>query len=480
MHVKGGCMDSRFECVEEKVLPEQNHTHATLFRHKKTGAQIVSCVNTDENKVFGVTFRTPVDNSTGVPHILEHSVLCGSKKYPVKEPFVVLLKSSLQTFLNAFTYPDKTCYPVASTNLQDFYNLIDVYLDAVFYPRITEDIFQQEGWHIEAHAMDAPLNFTGVVYNEMKGVYSSPESYLAEKTQHSVFPDTIYSVDSGGEPTAIRTLTYEDFLAFHRRFYHPSNARFYFWGDDPVTRRFEILGDLLDSYTATEPHSTIPMQKSYTPKQYIFPYASKQTENASMVTCSWLLPETTDVLHNFAFEVLDYILLGMPGSPLRRALIESGLGTDITGGGLHSELQQMYFSVGLKGVAKENIQKVEECIFSTFRSIVNEGIQEESIHAALTNIEFTLRENNTERYPVGLALMVRSLTTWLYDASPFSLMAFEEPLAILKSKSPAYFTELIARFFLENTSRTVVVLHPDATLEEKQRMEEQQALYMIE
>nr|MCR5257045.1 insulinase family protein [Desulfovibrio sp.] len=202
-----------------------------LWKHAATGTQVLSIVNSDENKCFGVAFRTPPKDSTGVAHIIEHSVLCGSEKYPVKEPFVNLLKGSLQTFLNAFTFPDKTCYPVASANLQDFYNLIDVYLDAVFHPRISENSFRQEGWHVEADTPDGAWSYKGVVYNEMKGVYSSPDSCLAEESQHAMFPDTLYSLDSGGRPAEIPNLTYEAYRDFHASYYHPSNARFFFWGD---------------------------------------------------------------------------------------------------------------------------------------------------------------------------------------------------------------------------------------------------------
>ena len=225
-----------FSLAEERELPEVGGT-ARLWRHDATGAELLSIVNADENKCFGVSFRTPPADSTGVAHILEHSVLCGSERYPVKEPFVELLKGSLQTFLNAFTFPDKTCYPVASANLQDFYNLIDVYLDAVFHPRISEDIFRQEGWHVEAGPGDAPWTYQGGVYNEMKGADSSPDSVLAEKSQQAVFPATLYSLDSCGDQERIPDLAYTAFKEFHRRHYQPGNARFFFWGYDPEDAR---------------------------------------------------------------------------------------------------------------------------------------------------------------------------------------------------------------------------------------------------
>lgn len=474
-------MNTQFEILEESLIPEQQHTKVTLFRHKKTGAQVLSCVNSDKNKVFGVTLRTPPRTSSGVPHILEHSVLCGSKKYPTKEPFVELLKSSLQTFLNAFTYPDKTCYPVASTNLQDFYNLIDVYLDAVFHPLITEDIFKQEGWHIEASSIDSPLFFKGVVYNEMKGVYSSADSLFAEKVQHSLFPSTTYSVDSGGEPNTILQLTYEEFLDFHSQYYHPSNARFFFWGDDDEKTRLEKIASFLEEYTQLEVHSTVELQSPFSEPKYIeHRYESATEEQATFVACNFLLPETIHAELVFAFEVLEHVLLGMPGSPLRKALIESGLGTDTTGGGLHSDLRQMYFSIGLKGVDTKNIHAVEECIFTTIEKLVEEGIPDNLLEAALTSIEFDLRENNTSRFPVGLAHMVRSLTTWLYDSSPLILLQYEKPLNSIKAKPKEYFTILLRTYFLQNKSRTTVVLLPDTNLAQERLQAEQQKIDAIE
>jgi presequence protease len=224
-------------------------SHADLFVHDRTGARILSVRGDDENKVFGISFRTPPSDSTGVAHILEHSVLCGSRKYPVKEPFVDLLKGSLQTFLNAMTYPDKTCYPVASQNLKDFYNLVDVYLDAVFFPRITPEIFEQEGWHLDLPAAGSELAIKGVVYNEMKGVYSSPDSQLSEHSQQSLFPDTTYGLDSGGNPRAITDLTYEQFLDFHRTYYHPSNAWIFFYGDDDPERGSNFCANIWISST---------------------------------------------------------------------------------------------------------------------------------------------------------------------------------------------------------------------------------------
>src|SRR5215471_11175555 len=255
-----------FELTSERRLPEINSV-ARFYRHARTGAELLSLINDDENKVFGVTFRTLPRDSTGVAHILEHSVLCGSRKYPVKDPFVQLMKGSLNTFLNAMTYPDKTCYPVASQNLQDFYNLIDVYLDAVFHPRITPNAFQQEGWHYELDAVDAPLLYKGVVFNEMKGSYSSPDDRLNELSQRSLFPDTVYGLDSGGDPRHIPDLTYADFKTFHRHYYHPSNAKLFFYGNDDPDERLRLLDSWLKSFDKVAVDSAVMLQKRFSMPQ---------------------------------------------------------------------------------------------------------------------------------------------------------------------------------------------------------------------
>ncbi len=348
-------MPTGFTLVSSAHVPEIA-SQADLYVHDRTGARILSVRNDDENKVFGITFRTPPADSTGVAHILEHSVLCGSRKYPVKEPFVDLLKGSLQTFLNAMTYPDKTCYPVASQNLKDFYNLTDVYLDAVFFPRITPEIFEQEGWHLDLPAADAKLAVKGVVYNEMKGVYSSPDSQLAEQSQQSLFPDTTYGLDSGGHPSAITGLTYEQFSDFHRTYYHPSNAWIFFYGDDDPEARLELLREYLDRYEALEVDSTVGLQPSFDGPREVrlgFEAMGEDGDALGMLTMNWLLPGKENPETVLACKILDNLLTGMNASPLRKALIESGLGEDLTGAGVEHEMAQMYYSVGMKGVRPE-------------------------------------------------------------------------------------------------------------------------------
>ena len=474
---------NEFELIFEKEISELKGL-VRFYRHIRTGAELLSIINEEDNKVFGICFRTPPPDSSGVAHILEHSVLCGSRKYPVKEPFIELVKGSLKTFLNAFTYPDKTCYPVASQNVQDFYNLVDVYLDAVFYPRLTPFVLQQEGWHYELDDPEGPLTIKGVVYNEMKGVYSSPDSMLSEISQQSLFPDTTYGLDSGGDPRVIPSLSFQQFKSFHERFCHPSNARIYFYGNDDPDRRLEIIHEYLKDFNRTEPESGVPLQGSKTePVRIVRSFAVGKDEAAggepkSMVTVNWLLPETTDPSLNLGFQILEYVLLGMPGSPLKKALIESGLGEDIAGGGLETELRQLYFSTGLKGIRAEDADKVEKLIFETLSSLTQEGIDPATIEAGVNTIEFRLRENNYGNFPQGLAIMLRSLSAWLYEADPTSLLAFESPLNQVKQnlKSGGFLEGLIDRHLLGNLHRTVVLLQPEPGLAAKEVEEEAKKL----
>jgi len=471
-----------FQLLDAKEIPELK-TAAQFYRHAKTGAQLLSLTNEDENKVFGVTFRTPPNDSTGVPHILEHSVLCGSDKYPVKEPFVELLKGSLQTFLNAFTYPDKTCYPVASQNLQDFYNLVEVYLDAVLHPRLTPRVFAQEGWHLDWPEEAARPTLKGVVFNEMKGAYSSPDRLLLEASQQSLFPDTTYGLDSGGDPRRIPDLDFQSFMEFYRRHYHPSNARFYFYGNDDPERRLRMLAEWLDSYQAQAADTAVPVQPpAPAPRREVRRYAA-QVDGAekanSMVTINWLLAPIDDPETEFALSVLNTILIGLPASPLRKALIESGLGEDLAGVGLENELRQMFFSYGLKGVAPDLVDRAERFILETITGIARDGIEPEMVEAALNTMEFHLRENNTGNYPQGLVLMLRVLTRWLYDLDPIQALAFEQPLQAVKThwkSRERYFETLLDRHLVANPQRTTVVLEPDSGLRERLEHEERERI----
>ena len=470
-----------FELVKEKYIVELN-TIGRYFKHIPSGAELLSLENDDENKVFGVVFRTPSQDSTGLPHIMEHSVLCGSEKYPVKEPFVELLKGSLHTFLNAFTYPDKTCYPVASQNLQDFYNLIDVYVDAVLHPLIPDHVLQQEGWHYETNDNGGTLSFKGVVYNEMKGAYSSPDNILGRYIRASLFPDTEYKFDSGGDPKYIPDLTYDQFKSFHEYYYSPSNARIFFYGDDDPGERLKRMDEYLEGYSPRTINSTISLQSEFAqPKRVAHPYVVSGAEDANkaFVTINWLLSEINEPVDVMSFAVLSYILVGTPASPLRKALIDSGLGEDLTGEGLEDELLQKFFSTGLRGVKLPVIDEVEALILDTLGQIAEKGIDRDMIAAALNTFEFILREQNTGSFPRGLALMLRSLTTWLYGEDPFTSLEFEAPLLHIKKslcENPRYFEELISNHLLNNNHRTTVIMEPDPNLQARNEAIEQKRL----
>jgi presequence protease len=476
-------MSHGFELVREQYINELN-TKARIYRHVKTGAQLVSMENNDENKVFGITFFTPPPDSTGLTHILEHSVLCGSKNYPVKEPFVELIKASLNTFVNAMTFPDKTTYPVASTNVQDLYNLIDVYLDAVFYPRITPEILQQEGWHYELEDANEPMVYKGVVFNEMKGAYSSPDNVFGRYIQQSLFPDNIYGLESGGDPTKIPDLTYETFKCFHETYYHPSNALIWFYGDDDPEVRLSKLDAVLSGFEKIDiPNREIAPQPRFSePRREQFAYDAGSEEGdiakRTMATVNWLMPDVHDPELTLSLEMLSYILVGTAASPLRKALIDSGIGEDITGGGLESEVNPMYFSAGLKGIAVEDVDKVQALILDTLQSLVKDGIDPEMIEAAMNTFEFRLREQNTGNFPRGLALMLESLTTWLHGGDPLAPLAFEAPLNALKQKVAAgrYFEGLIEQLMLNNTHRTTVILAPDPELNARLEAQERARL----
>jgi presequence protease len=471
-----------FEQIREEYIPEIN-SRVVLYRHVRTGAELLSIQNDDENKCFGVTFATPPTDSTGLPHILEHSVLCGSRKYPVKEPFIELVKGSLATFINAMTFPDKTVYPVASTNTRDFYNLIDVYLDAVFFPNITPEILQQEGWHYELESTDAPLAYKGVVFNEMKGAYSSPENRLGDATQRALFPDNAYRYDAGGDPREIPNLTYEDFRAFQETYYHPSNARFYFYGDDDPEQRLKLLDNVLREFDPKEVNAEIALQPYFdSPRRSVEKYdAGEDGEKKGMVTISWLLTENNNTELALAFDILDHILLGTPASPLKKALIDSGLGEDTVGGGM-DELRQVTFSTGLKGIDPADAEKVEAVVLETLQKLVSDGIDSGTIEASINTVEFAMREYNTGGFPRGLAVMFDALSTWLYGGDPFEPLKYEAELQSIKSRlagGERVFEKLIEEYLLNNPHRSTVVLEPDSTLNDQLEAEEQARLEAV-
>jgi len=464
-------MTQSFELIFDRTIPELK-TRARLYRHIKTGGQLLSMENDDENKTFGVSFFTPPPSSNGLTHILEHSVLCGSRKYPVKEPFVELLKSSLNTFLNAMTFSDKTIYPVASQNVRDFYNLVDVYLDAVFYPAMTPFTLKQEGWHYELEAAEPEkeMIFKGVVFNEMKGAYSSPDNLLYRWSQQSVLPDTIYGVDSGGDPAEIPNLTWDEFKTYHSTYYHPSNALAYFYGNDDPEERLRIVDEYFKDFAPLGTkisRSVRPQPRFDAPRHKEFGYDAGQGDTArkGFITVNWLLDEIKDPELYFGVSILEHLLLGTPASPLRKALIESGLGEGLAGGGLDDSISSMYMSTGLKGIQPADADKVETLILNTLNDLVKQGIDSEIIEASLNTVEFLLRENNTGGFPRGLLVMIRSLSSWLYDYDPLLLVAYEKPLAAIKARVASgekYFEGLIQKYLITNQHRSTVLLKPDA------------------
>ncbi|GMV34983.1 MAG: peptidase M16 [Chloroflexi bacterium CFX1] len=469
-------MSKSFTLVKEQQIPEINSL-VQLYEHKRTGARLLSVVNDDENKVFSINFRTPPKDSTGVAHILEHSVLGGSEKYPVKEPFVELVKGSLATFINAFTYPDKTCYPVASQNEKDFYNLIDVYMDAVLHPRITEQTLMQEGWHYEVE--ENALAYKGVVFNEMKGAYSSPDNLLGRTIQQSLFPKHTYGVDSGGDPANIPDLTYENFRAFWESYYHPSNAFIFFYGNDDPEKRLKLMEGYLKPYKRRKVKSSIPLVKPFKkPKKVEYSYSASAGEDLDKkhyLTVNWKLPDTSDPALTLSLQILSHALIDTPASPLRKALMDSGLGEDLAGNGLETELREMFFSTGLKGTRARHAKKIETLIFDTLQTIVKDGFDPDMTAASLNTIEFALRENNTGSFPRGIALMLRALAVWLYDDDPFKTLAFEASLADIKNRltnDSRYFEKLIQTHLLENNHRTTLRFKPDPELSQRLQAEE--------
>lgn len=454
-----------FVLVRDETIAEIS-SQALLYRHKKTGAEVLSLINADENKVFGITFKTPPEDSTGIAHILEHSVLCGSRKYPVKKPFVELLKGSMHTFLNAMTFPDKTAYPVASQNLKDFYNLVDVYLDAVLFPLISQDTFEQEGWHYELESADAPLVYKGVVFNEMKGVYSSPDSVMHTQTQTALYPDTTYGKSSGGDPKVIPDLTYEQFKRFHQTYYHPSNARVVFSGDDAPDKRLDILDAYFSQFEKLDVDAEVKLQPRWNaPRKVSGTYAGTvdpEKRRDGMVSVSWMLDPPGSREETLSHGMLSYLLAGNSAAPLRKKLNESGLGEGVIGGGISSYLRQPMGGFGLKGIDPADAEKVEKLVLETLAEIAETGFSEEQREAAINTFEFNLREQNTGSYPRGMTYMFTALGGWLHGGDPLSPLVYEEALAALKQKAASgHFEKEIRRLFLDNPHRVTSALEAD-------------------
>ena len=458
---------SAYELVFEEKLDDLNGI-GRLLVHKKTGARLALIANDDNNKVFSVGFRTPPKNSTGVAHIVEHTVLCGSKNFPAKDPFIELVKGSLNTFLNAMTYPDKTVYPVASVNDQDFKNLMHVYMDAVFYPNIylRKEIFQQEGWHYELDSEDGELRINGVVYNEMKGAFSSPESVVYRLIRKSLFPDTPYGVESGGDPDYIPDLTYEEFIEFHKSYYHPSNSYIYLYGDMDFEERLDWLDkEYLNQFDRLELDSVIKQQKPFDEVREIESFYSLSEEedaaNNTYISYNMVVGNALDKELTLAMQVLDYVLLQAPGAPIKQALLDAGIGSDIIGG-LEDEILQPVFAI----IAKNSEEDKKEQMLSIIRKVlaeqVEKGIDEKSLRAAINFYEFRYREADYGRYPKGLLYGLRALSSWLYDdKKPFLHLKDSSGYEFLKDKvGTGYYEQIVKQYLLDNTHASVVVLKP--------------------
>ncbi len=463
-----------YSIVEERKIQELNSV-GTVLEHKKTGARVFLVSNDDTNKVFYIGFRTPPSDDTGVPHILEHSVLCGSEKFPVKDPFVELVKGSLNTFLNAMTYPDKTVYPIASCNDKDFQNLMDVYMDAVLHPNIyhEEKIFMQEGWHYELESEDAPVIYNGVVYNEMKGAFSSPESVLDRYTQKMLFPDTCYGYESGGDPKSVPDLTYDAFLDFHRTYYHPSNSFIYLYGDMDMAEKLEWLDrEYLSKYDRKEVDSNIEMQKPFQePKDSKISYSiteDEPEEDATYLSVSSVVGTDLDPKLYLAFQILEYTLLDAPGAPLKQALLDAGIGHDILGG-YDNGILQPYFSVVAKDANESQKGEFLAVVKGTLRKLAEDGINKKSLLAGLNYYEFRYREADFGTAPKGLMYGLQSLDSWLYDGDPMMHLEYQKTFDFLKQAvDEGYFETLIRDYLLDNPFEAVIVVSPERNLTAKE------------
>lgn len=477
MNLKTKEIYSGFQLIESKYIKEVDST-GYLFEHEKTGAKLYYLSNKDDNKVFSVSFRTPPTDSTGLPHILEHSVLCGSEKYPVKEPFVELIKGSLNTFLNAMTFPDKTMYPIASMNNKDFINLMDVYLDAVFNPNIYAEkgIFLQEGWHYHLENAEDDIRYVGVVYNEMKGAFSNPEEVVNRKVQETLFPDTPYGLESGGDPDVIIDLTYEDFIDFHRKYYHPSNSYIYFYGDGDILEHLAFVHEnYLSKYDKLQIDSSISMQEPFNePKEKVYSYPISSTESTkekTFLTMNWVTGVSTDPQTHLGLEMLAHILLNSPSAPLKKALLQAELGKDVMGS-FDGGILQPVISVMIKNSEEDRKEEFKKIINKTLKSLVDNGIDRDQIKAAINISEFKMKEADFGSYPKGLIYGINIMDSWLYDGDPSIYLEYEDDFEFIRENiDQNYFEKLIEKYLLNNNHCSLLVAKPQQGLVDKDDLE---------
>lgn len=457
---------------------EEVNSDAYLMEHVKSGARLMYLDNDDDNKVFYICFRTTPDNSKGTPHIMEHSTLCGSRKYPLKEPFVELAKGSLNTFLNAITWPDKTMYPIASRNDVDFHNLMDVYLDAVFYPNCLKNpqILMQEGWHYELENKDAPLTYNGVVYNEMKGALSSPEAIMEDRAMEKLFPDTTYGVESGGDPEVIPTLSFREFTEFHRRFYHPSNSYIYLYGDMDIEKTLDYLDrEYLSAFDRRNVDSMVKTQAPFSKRVSLTaPYGIAENEGTEGKAIHALYTAFNDhmsTMDSLAFRILNYVLIDMDGAPLKQAVLDAGLGSDLSGSYGDSYKQPVWI-VEATGSEVDKQAAFADVVDSTLRSIALKGIDKDMLEAALNRTEFTARENDYQGRPKGLFYGVRAMDMWLYDRNPMDALRYIDDMSTLrKNLKTNYFENLLLRYVIKNPHQVLITMKPEKGLTEKMNRE---------
>ena len=451
--------------------------HATIYRisHNKTGAQVAAIINEDKNKVFNIGFRTAPSDDTGVPHILEHSVLCGSKNFPIKDPFIELAKGSLNTFLNAMTYPDRTVYPVASCNDADFQNLMHIYLDAVFYPNIykEENIFKQEGWHYELESLDAPLTVNGVVYNEMKGAYSNPDDVISSEIMFAQYPDTTYGVESGGKPESIKELTYDDFLNFHSTLYHPTNSYIYLYGKLDLWEKLAFIhNEYLSNFDHIDIDTTIKMQAPFDAIKYVeIPYPilkDESCEDKTYLAYTTTIGTSLDVKKCVTLQILDYVLCSAPGAPLKKALIDLEMGSDVFST-YETGILQPYFSIVAKDSCKSKKQLFVDTIEKTLKSLIKDGLDAKSLSAAIQYFEFKYREADYGRFPKGLVYGLQMVDSWNYDSeSPFIHLELNSIYSNLKEEiNTSYYEDFIQENILDNLHKTILEMYPQQGLTEE-------------
>ena len=482
---------NEYTLIKTENIKELNST-GYLLMHNKTNARIAIMANEDQNKVFSIGFRTPVENDTGVAHIVEHTVLCGSEKYPLKDPFVELVKGSMNTFLNAMTFPDKTIYPVASLNDKDFNNLMDVYLDAVFNPRIydKEEIFAKEGWHYTV-SESGELGVNGIVYNEMKGVFSKPEDVIMSKAMEYLFPDTCYRYESGGDPEHIYELSYDEYKDFHSRYYHPSNSFIFLYGDMDFNEKLEYIDkEYLCKYDYLRIDSSIKSSKDFEKPVYATDYYSvsegEDIKDKDYLAYVCTAGDGVDTELYYAMKVLDYTLVSMPGAPVKKALIDAGIGEDIFGG--EQNLKDRFFMIAAKYANASEMEKFKDTIENTLRDIVKNGIDKDSLRAALNILEFNYREGDFGSYPKGIFYLMDSFESWLYDdQEPFLHLKAGGTFEYLnKMVETDYFEKLVEKYLLNNNHKVYLTLAAKPGLlakrdeELKNKLEEKKASWTDE